>query len=243
MGGAIERLRENRLAHAALQPAYHAALRLARWDLDRVARGFETDKSSQVHGYTQYYARHLPRRRDVKALLEIGVGGYSSSEGGHSIQMWGRYFDRANIIGIDVHDKQLTGPRISFERGSQDDPEFLAAVAERYGPFDVVIDDGSHIGRHVRASFSALLPHVKPGGWYVIEDLATAYHPDWEGGPPGTAGTQIELIKDLVDKVHDRHLPEAGPHQVDEVHVYNEIAFVRKGPGSGDPIADNPDLI
>jgi hypothetical protein len=91
----------------------------------------------------------------------------------------------------------------------------------------VVIDDGSHLGRHVRASFAGLWAAVKPGGWYVIEDLQAASDPRWEGGPPGTPGTAAELLKALVDDTLARTDPAFRPG-VAALHVYAEIAFLRK---------------
>ena len=160
-------------------------------DLDALAWRHGTDKSTEHHGYTRYYARHFGSRRHiVKSVLEIGVGGVTSSEGydttagGQSLRMWGTYFPNARILGIDIFAKSVIGERIAFEQGSQSDRNFLRGIIERYGPFDIVIDDGSHIGRDIVASFNALWDAVVPGGFYVIEDLQAAYHADWEGGPP-----------------------------------------------------------
>jgi len=160
--------------------------------LDLLARIYGTDKRSTAHGYTRRYEEHLrARRRSVRAVLEIGVGGITSSSGyettagGQSLRMWQRYFPRAQIVGLDIEPKRVQGARIHVEQGSQDDPEVLERIARRYGPFDLIIDDGSHLGRHVEASFEALFAHLNPGGIYAIEDLMTAYRADYEGGPPG----------------------------------------------------------
>ncbi len=205
-------------------------------NLDLLARIYRTDKSSNSHGYTQWYAHHLhPRRREVRSVLEIGIGGitsrrgYDTEFGGMSLRMWRDYFPKARIVGIDIEKKVVTGKRISVEQGSQDDPVFLRDIALRYGPFDVVIDDGSHVGRHVRASFQVLFEHVRPGGIYVIEDLATAYLEGWEGGPPGTPGTQAELIKPLVDDVLRRHWNTDGTARpIAALHLYDQIVFIEK---------------
>ena len=216
----------------------HTLRRLAltpfRGDLDRLARGYRTDKSSLTHGYTAYYARHLPRRAAVERLLEIGIGGvtstadYDSPEGGASLRMWQDYFHRAVVVGVDIHRKAVTGPRIRVETGSQDDPAFLAELVREHGPFDVVIDDGSHVGRHQQVSFEHLFAALVPGGVYVIEDLETAYRADYEGGPPGTAGTAASLLKEQVDEVLRRHWDPSRPADVAAVHVYDQIAFIVK---------------
>jgi demethylmacrocin O-methyltransferase len=143
--------------------------------------------------------------------------------------MWQDYFPKARIVGVDIEKKVVTGRRISVEQGSQDDPVFLSDIASRYGPFDVVIDDGSHLSRHVTASFGFLFDHVTPGGLYIVEDLATAYSRDYEGGPPGTAGTQAELIKSLVDDVLRRHWDTDGSAwPIAALHLYDGIVFIEK---------------
>jgi demethylmacrocin O-methyltransferase len=204
--------------------------------LDALAQHYGTDKSSAGHGYTHLYARHLgPRRRAVRSVLEIGVGGTTSREGyetpagGRSLHMWSRYFPKAVVVGIDLHPKAVSGPRIRFAQGDQSDARFLGEVARRYGPFDVVIDDGSHIARHTVASFGALWPAVRPGGFYVIEDLAVSYHPTWEGGPPGTPGTAADLLKGLIDDTLRREQDSFRP-SIASMHVYDEIAFLERAP-------------
>lgn len=211
------------------------ALRAARArDLDSLARYYGTDKSSIGHGYARLYERHLKSRRlSVRSVLEIGVGGSTSGEGyetaagGRSLRMWRDYFPRAQIIGVDLHWKAVAGGRITFEQGDQSDAAFLAVLAERYGPFDLVIDDGSHIGTHINASFKALWGAVRSGGLYVIEDLAVAYHPGWGGGPPGTPGTSVELIKESVDDTIARY-EEANAPSISAMHLYSGIVFLEK---------------
>ncbi len=208
--------------------------RLRAGDLDASAIHYGTDKSSHGHAYTRLYRRYLrKRRRAVRSVLEIGVGGTTSSEGyestagGQSLMMWSDYFPNAVIVGVDVYPKAVAGPRIRFEQGDQSDEDFLSSLVRKYGPFDLVIDDGSHIGRHIGASFKVLWPAVKPGGIYVIEDLDVSYHPHWEGGPPGTPDTGAELIKTLVDDTLCRAEESFRP-SIAAIHLFGEIAFLER---------------
>ena len=113
-----------------------------------------------------------------------------------------------------------------MHQGDQSDESFLASLASRYGGFDIVIDDGSHIGAHVRASFRVLFPALRPDGWYVIEDLQTSYWDSHEGGPVGTPGTAVELIKSLVDRTQ----ADSATRDIAELHLFDCIAFIQKAP-------------
>lgn len=203
-------------------------------DLDALAQFHGTDKSSRDHNYTPLYRQHLGRSRHrIRSVLEIGVGGdtstsgYETKAGGQSLYMWRDYFPNAEITGIDINDKSVSGPRIHFEQGDQSDPAFLAVVVDKHGPFDVIVDDGSHIGRHIIASFRELWQAVKPGGFYVIEDLALAYHPEWEGGPPGSPNTAAQLIKANVDDTLRRYQQAFEP-TIAAMHLYGEVCFMEK---------------
>src|ERR1035437_9509017 len=227
--------------HESRLTYYRARLRVAlplpsTRNLDLAARIYGTDKSSRYHGYTEQYLDHLAsRRRHVRSVLEIGIGGITSRTGfdtlagGQSLKMWRSFFPRAQIVGIDIKEKAVKGRRISTECGSQNDPKFLSGIAQKYGPFDLVIDDGSHIASHVRTSFETLFEHVRTGGIYVIEHLEHAYSPERGGGPPGSHGGHMALLKSLLDDVLRRHWDHQGTaRHVASVHVYDEIAFIYK---------------
>jgi demethylmacrocin O-methyltransferase len=193
--------------------------------LNALAILYGADKSSRHHDYARQYAHHLrARRRSVRSVLEIGVGGYGSPfKGGPSLRMWRTYFPNAQIYGLDIEAKQLPPEkRITVIQGDQGNHQFLVSLAQKYGPFDLVIDDGSHFGRHQHASFNALFPTLLPGAMYVIEDLETSYWENWEGGPVGTPGTGVDLVKGLIDSIH------LGPVAVANLHVYPALAFIEK---------------
>jgi hypothetical protein len=200
----------------------------ARGDLRALAWVYWSDKAGN-HRYVDHYDRHLRhlRRRPVR-VLEIGVGGYESRTwGGASLRMWRDYFPRGEIHGVDINDKEIDEPRIWVHRGDQSDAEFMRRLGREHGPFDVIVDDGSHVNAHVRASFAALFSdHLQPGGFYVIEDMATAYDARFGGGPPGHPGTSVDLVKGLIDDVN------AQPSVIAALHVYEQIAFIGKPPSA-----------
>jgi hypothetical protein len=141
--------------------------------------------------------RHTPIR-----FLEIGV------DRGGSLEAWSRYFGpEASIVGIDINpwcatfDDPEHGRHVRI--GGQQDPEFLDAVVRELGPFDVVLDDGSHRPAHTNASFRHLFDRgLVAGGLYVVEDLQTNFWRSFRDAPLSF----VDLAKGLVDEMH-AHYP------------------------------------
>ena len=130
---------------------------------------YGTDKSTINHDYlNRVYGKYLERFRDEPiVLIEIGVG-----DGG-SLKMWNDYFTRARVFGIDI-DPQCAKSDTVFI-GNQADERFLENVLSQTDQPTVVIDDGSHVAQEQIASFGYLMPRIKPGGLYFVEDTHTFY--------------------------------------------------------------------
>jgi demethylmacrocin O-methyltransferase len=208
--------------------------------LGALAVEYGSDKWASFHWYTAHYEKHFAKYRDQPVrVLEIGIGGFDADTGGGSLRMWKTYFRRGLVFGLDLFDKsELDQQRLTTLVADQSDAAGLRAIADRYGPFDIVIDDGSHENEHIRTSFDALFPHVRPGGVYVIEDLQTAYFPRFGGTAGAAAGpdTSVGLLKRLLDDIHAREVqPDTGAARtitqtdVIGVSVYRNIAFIDKG--------------
>jgi hypothetical protein len=190
------------------------------------------------HFYTPVYHELFQHLRDLPIrLLEIGVGGHESSlMGGASLLMWADYFPHAHVVGIDIAEKRVAPhPRITILRGAQEDAAFLQHVIATHGPFDIVVDDGSHVPAHVRASFDVLFPALRDGGFYVIEDVQTAFWPRFGGSPDGAetiglARTALEAINHAEIQVVD---PEwvAPPMAtiVRSVRAYHNLLIFQRG--------------
>lgn len=210
--------------------------------IDLGARAVEhgSDKWASFHWYAAHYQKHLATYRDRPVrVLEIGIGGFTADLGGGSLRAWKEYFHRGMVYGIDLFDKsELDQQRLTTLVCDQGDARALEALAEQYGPFDIIIDDGSHENEHIRVSFDALFPHLRADGVYVIEDLQTAYFPRFGGSEGVSAGpnTSVGLLKRLVDDIHrgeQEPVPD-GPRamtttDVIGVAVYRNIAFIEKG--------------
>lgn len=204
-------------------------------DLTELAVEFGTDKWG-VHRYTPHYQRHLEHLRGEEfTLLELGVGGYDRSIGGASLKMWKWFFPKAHVIGLDIEDKTaLSAGRITVVQGDQTDEALLTSLMAEHQP-SVVIDDGSHVPEHVRASFGVLFPLLPDDGVYAIEDTQTSYWPEWGGqADPRARGTSMDLVKDLVDGLNfeeyvDPHEPSYTDRWVRSVHCYHNLVVVEKG--------------
>jgi hypothetical protein len=119
--------------------------------------------------YFDIYDRHLGRFRDrAVRVLEIGI--YS----GGSLEMWRNYFGpRCEIYGIDIEPacKAYEGDSVKVFIGDQGDRNFWRRFKHEVQGVDIVIDDGGHLPEQQIVTFEELLPHLRPGGVYICEDI------------------------------------------------------------------------
>jgi hypothetical protein len=124
--------------------------------------------TKRQHDYLIYYWLHFRDvRLQVRNVLEIGL------QTDRSIRMWEEFFPNATIHGLDIDPQceQFAGERRRVHVGDQSDEVFLRQVLARAdGPFDIVIDDGSHRVEHQMKSFEVLFPALSEHGIYVVED-------------------------------------------------------------------------
>jgi hypothetical protein len=211
-----------------------------RTNLPKLATIYGTDKWGS-HWYATHYATHFRHlRRKKLVVFEIGIGGYDNPrDGGGSLRMWRRYFPNAQIIGLDIFDKTPHAEkRIHVYRGDQSDPELLNKIVSEVGRPDIIIDDGSHLNKHVIKSFEILFPLLKDDGIYAVEDTQTAYWPDAGGSSDGNLtdlSTSMNLFKSLVDCLNYEELIKPGyaPTYYDlniiGMHFYHNLVFIQKG--------------
>ncbi len=199
---------------------------------------FLTNEQRLIHKWKHYfpiYESHFKRfvNRDV-VILEIGCG-----QGG-SLQLWKRYLGpHARIIGIDINPDctAFEEDQISIRIGDQSDKTFLAKLVEEFGPFDIVLDDGSHVMSHIKASFEELYPHIVRNGIYLVEDLHTAYWDEYGGGLR-RKGSFIEYCKDLIDELnadHSRNVLASTEftNSTHSMHFYDSVVVFEKGRHTG----------
>lgn len=84
--------------------------------------------------------------------------------------MWKKFFPFGKIFSLDIYDKSsLQENRIQIFKGSQVDKDFLEKVTAEIGEINVIIDDGSHINKHVIETFKLLFPKLKDGGYMLLK--------------------------------------------------------------------------
>ncbi|SSC24651.1 S-adenosyl-L-methionine-dependent methyltransferase, partial [Klenkia terrae] len=175
--------------------------------------------------YTEHFSRF--RGRPVR-ILEIGV--YR----GGSLDMWRWFFGPdAILVGADIDERarEVSAPDHLVEIGDQTDPEFLRSLAERHGPFDIVIDDGGHTMEQQIVTAETLFPLIADGGVLLTEDCHTSYWDSYQGGV-GRAGTFIEWCKAKIDAVngyhHDTTVDRVWTDTVDSIAFYDSVVVVKK---------------
>lgn len=199
--------------------------------LDSIAQECQTDRATvftrtygKPHGYSVHYDKLFTPLRDLPIkFLECGVGG------GEGVRMWLEYFPSATVYGVDIqhntNDWDRPGvyqsPRYHFCQGDQTDPKFWEQfVADFGGGWNIIVDDGVHSNIGVITTFNALWPHVKPGGFYAVEDLGTAYggpsffvSPDWPD--------HVSFLKGKIDELN-----QGGG--IDSIYWAKELCVIRK---------------
>jgi 23S rRNA U2552 (ribose-2'-O)-methylase RlmE/FtsJ len=119
--------------------------------------------------YFDIYHHHFSKfvGRDV-CVLEIGV--YS----GGSLEMWRHYFgSKCRIYGVDIEEacKCYENEYTEIFVGDQEDRDFWKDFKERVPAIDIIIDDGGHQSEQQIVTLEEMLPHLRPGGVYLCEDV------------------------------------------------------------------------
>ena len=188
---------------------------------------FEAPGSPTNHRYQSLYEELLgPLHCQPLNILEIGLGcNVGISEAGKSLAMWLHYFPLATVtvfeydeacvaawraqdpmrIGFEVIER-----RVSFFVGDQAKANDLQPLLSR-APFDFILDDGGHSFKQQVVSMGVLLPAVRPGGLYIMEDLGTSFSDPghrvsapWHDSPVTTAAFISKVIALL-------HMPASKP--------------------------------
>lgn len=119
--------------------------------------------------YFDAYNRHLSKYigREL-GVVEIGV--YS----GGSLGMWQSYFGpQCKMYGVDKEQacKAYEGDGVRVFIGDQAQRSFWQQFKREVPLVDIVIDDGGHTPEQQIVTLEEMLPHLRPGGVYICEDV------------------------------------------------------------------------
>jgi len=198
---------------------------------------FLNNSHKRLHKWVHYfdiYDRHLERFRGKSpVMLEIGV------MGGGSLAMWKEYLgEGSRVIGVDINPecKVHEAPGVEIFIGSQDDPAIINAIFAKYPEIDIVLDDGSHVMKHMIASFGLIYDRMKPNGVYMVEDTHTCYWQEFGGGLR-REGSFMEFAKHKIDELNAVHARGALPvaeftRSTDSLSFYDSVVvFERRRQG------------
>lgn len=171
--------------------------------------------------YFDIYHRHFSKFvGDEVNVLEIGV--YS----GGSLEMWRHYFgSKCRVYGVDIEEacKCYEDEYTEIFIGNQEDRNFWKAFKERVPVIDILIDDGGHRPNQQIVTLEEMLPHIRPGGVYLCEDV--------HGEHNGFSAFMQGFVNNLNAS---RGIPELGFSATElqawirSVHFYSYVIVIEK---------------
>jgi hypothetical protein len=190
---------------------------LGRFPENDLYRQFLSERAKDLpkwHHYFEIYDQWFSgfRGRADLRLLEIGVAH------GESLKLWRQYFGAgATIVGLDIEAGckafENREQNTFVEIGDQTDVSFLKHVAETYGPFDIIIDDGGHTTAQQTISFNQLYTDaLKDPGIYLVEDLHSNFWPEFQDSEQ----TFVDYAKQLADHLYECYVENPSIHAFEE---------------------------
>lgn len=179
------------------------------------------------HHYQNIYEEFLgPLHCRPLRILEIGLGCNAGIfEAGQSLAMWLHYFPTATVTVFEFDSdcvemwlqkdpmgigKEVLAQRVTWYKGDQSKVADLKPLLA-HGPYDFILDDGGHSFRQQIVSLVTLLPAVRPGGMYIVEDLGTSYtFPDHPVAAPWVDWS-VTTAQYIAKVVAAKHMPISRP--------------------------------
>lgn len=180
------------------------------------------------------YEQLLPVK--PRTMLEIGI-----AQGGSAF-LHTSLFELSKYVGVDLRredatvltllEKKYGSDRVKlYYETSQGDKARIAQICaqEFDGLCDVVIDDASHQYELSVQTLEAALPHLRPGGFYIIEDWSWAHWPGpkWQDSKTGY-GIDKPALSNLVFEL--TMLCASRPDLLSDGLIKKGFAVFRRGP-------------
>lgn len=173
--------------------------------------------------YFDAYHSHLARfvGRPVR-VVEVGI------LGGGSLEMWAAYFgDQCHVCGIDIQPActQYARDGVSVLIGDQRDRQFWATFKQKVPEVDVLIDDGGHQPEAQITTLEEMLPHLRPGGVFLCEDIHGIQHP-FAAYAAGLVGQLNHM--NVTQRGEARCSPSPFQKTVHSIHFYPFLMVIEK---------------
>lgn len=197
------------------------------WELGEQCLAFFKDRET-IEVYDGIFAQRPTF--EPKTVIELGIW-----DGG-SVAFWYEYFEPELLLAFDLQERSDSayfdawrsrrgaGKRVQthWRTDQADQLRIVSSLAEHdVQSIDLVIDDASHLYRQTLRSFEILLPFVRPGGLYVIEDWNWAHWPAHFGLGPVPL---TRLVFDLVEALG------TSSGAVSRIEVLPGLVVVERGP-------------
>jgi SAM-dependent methyltransferase len=204
----------------------------SRTDLCDLGVKYPTDKSpysvgsssGHRHPYTAVYDllfAHL-RYKDIN-FGEIGI------EYNKSMICWRNYFTKAKLWGWEYYQEKINS---ALKDGLEDttyinmdvtSEESIRSGFEQSGvKFDVIIDDSTHVFEHQISIAKIVHQYLKPGGYFIIEDI---FRNRWEDDYNQQMGDYSKYYNSItfIDTEHSNKMSGNWDNDKLLVMVRNEL--------------------
>lgn len=191
---------------------------LTQVTLTGLADLFGSDKGSIKHGYTKHYEKIIDDLGGKNAPLTIAEIGIAC---GASLRMWANYLPNAKIDGYDI---QMECAKLCRDLPSVSITISDPRKVDKDAAYDLVIDDGSHIAEDVLGVLAHCWKWVKPGGYYVIEDMGCTYNDGYRDKFNKHFGKDLKNDRNLMLQMFD-----ALSREIDHgVGAFTEMRYCRQ---------------
>ena len=207
---------------------------LKELSLTGLADLYGSDKGTIKHNYAIVYEKvvdalmALNSQKRFDAHINVGEVGVAC---GASLRMWANYLPAGKIFGFDIR------PDCGKLCEDLDNVSIIIQDATKFGSlnqynsfFDLFVDDGSHISEDIVATFESCWQWVKPGGFYIIEDLSCTYKEEYTQSFKHTFGRDVKNKREtfliLVDALMKHCDTKKGSIEYMEYHP--QLLVIRK---------------
>jgi SAM-dependent methyltransferase len=174
----------------------------------------------------------------VENIFDLGI-----FKGG-SIAFYHELFLPKKLVGIELHPDRAKGldeflsvhslgtsVRLYYGTNQRDVKALSRILLTEFGnqSLDLVVDDCSHKYEPAKASLNLLLPRLRPGGVYLVEDWGWAHWPGahWQGSDHQYANELKPMSNLILELVM---VAESRPGLISEVVIKHGAAYITRGP-------------